>query len=216
MPRPAVRLISIISVQSFQRTFFALTKAQVALTEFRFGNEKFSSDILVNVLPTNPRTFRLPFYDKYSFEPPASLVNFVSNAINLEDITLVANSSYRYQDSASVLQAISGHEKLRRLNFIGQWDVGEVGMQEFVAKHAQSLRRLEFDSRALGGEWRYLLEAISRTSKGQLELVSLRHVEEVDDDERESHLAKPTDFDFKWCTYHWECETHDGVFESGR
>lgn len=190
----------------------ALKDAKINLRDFR-TSQGSSYRLWKFGLPVcNLHTLRITIKLAYSsFDEPSStqLARLLASAMNIEDLTLRSISRDGYQENSIYLDALADHSNLRRICFLGPWNVYQEDLVPFVSSHANTIRCLIFDDPILVGSWSDTLRAISRTTQGTLEYFRATRAREIrpdanlDVDEPHSFEVKDEDFDDFLCPVLW-------------
>jgi hypothetical protein len=73
--------------------------------------------------------------------------------INLRDLGIESSRCYSYRATTIFLEALENHTMLRRISFVGSWNLYYRDLVRFVTFRAHSLRCLIFESPVLFGGW---------------------------------------------------------------
>jgi hypothetical protein len=102
------------------------------------------------------------FVTKFAILYPSMLAKL----IDLQDLGIESSICYSYHATTIFLKALESHTMLRRISFVGNWNLYQRDLVHFVTFRAHSLRCLIFESPVLFGSWSTTLRAMAHATNG--------------------------------------------------
>jgi hypothetical protein len=167
----------------------ALMEAKIRLQDLRISQWNSRNPLKKSLPYTTLDTLRITVPHVYALSisehdrsPVHQLCRMLPRAVNLRDFAITAPAHIEYHDTTIFLEALASHKQLRRVAFIGDWDIRETALVKFVDLHAHSLRIVMFNGCTLLGSWSTTLQAIALVTQGRTAFFQAREVMEMDPD----------------------------------